>query len=823
MKIIPNDNRLLNEDIMLDEVLEIEGSLTLDPSSNVMITTSKNIIVTGKLISKPNQDVVHTIRFVGIDESKFVGGGEQVISSDIGLWITNNGQLDLRGSAPFDWRHGIDIEKDYDDLTQFAGAIGSNMNIQGTITGKSHVFIKSTQPQFIGNVQFRWMGPRKDISGDGIKELVTGRYACHFHHSENGSRGSIIEYCIARDCNNHVFVPHGSHGITMRNNIVHNVIEAPFWYDFGHKTNDLVWENNLVVRVSYVPRSQDQDSGGAPTFGAGGFVLGFGDGNKCNNNVVINTSGDPRAAGAYIWPELRDDNDNTKQLESSWEFENNTAINCPSGEQVWQNNNFHHIIRNSTIIGCKVPIFHGAYQNDYCRIGGLIKGGYVDIRAASATTNRIRFEGVTFDADGGDYCVVISEGPLNGKAPILFRNCKFINYKNAAILNQNPGPGLKTVDVIDCGLQPYEYLVPASKSGEFIRIQQGGKAWKITKSGITQIPLFAPTLWGTGNGLLAEYFTPDFKILLLARIEPNINLFDITHPQIHYKVPSNFAARWTGKIQPQYSETFTFYCFAGGGVRLWVNNVLLIDKWAEKYPGNITSKTIGLIAGQLYDIKLEFFNLDDRSGCTLEWASGTLKREFIPMCQLYTGVIPKENKPPIVNAGQDITITLPTDTVELNGFAIDQDGTIVSYQWSYISGPAQFIIANGDKHTCLVGNLIEGLYTFRLACIDNKGAIAFDDVNITVKPAPNEKPIADAGQDQLIGIGFTLFGRGMDTDGVITSHKWEQVSGPACVITDPTMDITKVLPDGKGEYVFRLTVTDDKGAVGTDEVKVSIN
>jgi hypothetical protein len=93
----------------------------------------------------------------------------------------------------------------------------------------------------------------------------------------------------------------------------------------------------------------------------------------------------------------------------------------------------------------------------------------------------------------------------------------------------------------------------------------------------------------------------------------------------------------------------------------------------------------------------------------------------------------------------------------------------------------------------------------------------------TVTPTPaNKPPIADAGQDQLIGIGFTLFGKGMDTDGVITSYKWEQVSGPASVITKPTEAITQVLPDGKGEYVFRLTVTDDKGASGSDEVKVTV-
>lgn len=730
MENVYGEPRLLTENWTLTEEIEILGTATLDPTKNITISTTQNIIVTGKLISHPNPDVQHLIKFTGIDESKFVGGGDTVLASDIGLWVMGSGQLDLQGSVVNDWKR---LGTDYPAMEKFAAAVGGNMRIEGTATGQSHVFIKSSQPQFIRNVGFRWLGPRKNRGGDTAKELVTGRYACHFHHCEEGSRSSIIEGCIFRDCNNHTFVPHGSHGIAFRGNIIYNVLEHAVWYDFGHRTHDALWENNLVVKVGFVARALDQDSGDAPTFGAGGFVLGSGNGNICKGNVVIGTSGDPRSAGAYIWPELRDDADNTKQIEDSWTFENNAGINCPSTEQVWQNNLHHHINRNTISINCQHPAFHGAYQNDYCRVGGYYKGGYVDIRAASATTNRIRFEGVTFDADGGDYCVIINEGPLNGAAPILFRNCRFINYKVAAILDQNPGPGLKSVDVIDCGLNVLAYKVSsAARSGEVIRVQEGSKTWKITRGGNVTTSVFAPTQWGTGTGLLAEYYTPDFKTLLLSRIEPNINLFDLTHPSPHYKVPDKFAARWTGKIQPQFTERYSFYIKAGGGFRLWVNSVLLVDKWEEQYPIETGGPGINLEAGKVYDFKAEYFNNDDRSGFTVEWGSKSLKREFIPMSQLYPGDV----KPP--------------------------------------------------------------------------------------DPPVNKPPVADAGVDQLINIGFTLFGQGADADGKVVSFKWEQVSGPACVIADPILAITKVDPSGKGEYIFRLTVTDDKGATASDEVTVSV-
>lgn len=731
MKIPAGQSINLDKDLSLTEVLEVEGVLVLDPKANVTLTTTKNIIVTGNLISQPEPDVVHVIRFTGIDENKFVGGGVDVLDSDVGLWVIGAGQLNLNGVPQPAWERGA---LDQGTLTNIASTATRNLRIEGTATGQAHVFIKSTRPQTIRYTQFRYLGPRRDLNNDGAKELITGRYACHFHHSDDGSRGSIIEGCIARDCNNHVFVPHGSHGITMRNNVVYNVIESPFWYDFGHRTHDLVWENNLVVNVKYVARSQDQDSGGAPTFGAGAFVLGSGNGNVCRGNVVIGTTGDPRSAGAYIWPELRDDADNTKQLEDSWEFENNTAINCPSAEQVWQNNQHHHINRNTVAIGCQMPLFHGAYQNDYCRIGGYYKGGYVDIRAASATTNRIRFEGVTFDADGGDYCVTINEGPLNGAAPILFRNCKFINYKKAAILDQNPGPGLKSVDVVDCGINIMQVQFNAKALlKETIRVQLGDKAWKATKMDVTNIPPFAPSLWGTGTGLKTEYFSPDFKTKYLERIEPNINLFDLTHPSPHYKVPASFAVRWTGKIQPQYSEAYTFYCKAGGGVRLSINGKSIIDKWSERYPGEIKSATIALVAGQLYDFKLEFFSNDDRSGCTLEWASASLKREFIPMSQLYPGEVkppdPPVNQPPTADAGEDQVIEV---SAMLYGTGIDPEGKPVTFKWEQTAGqPA--VIENPTEPSTKVSGLKSGENVFKLTVTDDKGSSASDEIRVVVK------------------------------------------------------------------------------------------
>jgi hypothetical protein len=46
----------------------------------------------------------------------------------------------------------------------------------------------------------------------------------------------------------------------------------------------------------------------------------------------------------------------------------------------------------------------------------------------------------------------------------------------------------------------------------------------------------------------------------------------------------NFSARWTGQVQPVSTQAYTFYTVSDDGVRLWVNNQLVIDNWTDHAP-----------------------------------------------------------------------------------------------------------------------------------------------------------------------------------------------------------------------------------------------
>lgn len=90
------------------------------------------------------------------------------------------------------------------------------------------------------------------------------------------------------------------------------------------------------------------------------------------------------------------------------------------------------------------------------------------------------------------------------------------------------------------------------------------------------------------------------------------------------------------------------------------------------------------------------------------------------------------NNVPTANAGADQTITLPVNTVTLNGSGTDVDGTIKSYQWSRIDGPTQYSIATPTEAQTAVNNLAQGTYQFVLVVTDNQGAEMRDTVTVTV-------------------------------------------------------------------------------------------
>jgi poly(3-hydroxybutyrate) depolymerase len=186
------------------------------------------------------------------------------------------------------------------------------------------------------------------------------------------------------------------------------------------------------------------------------------------------------------------------------------------------------------------------------------------------------------------------------------------------------------------------------------------------------------------------------------------------------------------------------------------------------------------------------------------------------------------NLPPVVSAGNDQTIQLPANTVNLNGVASDEDGTIAGYAWTKTSGPAQFNISNAAIANPVLSNLVAGVYVFELTVTDNKGATAKDAVTITVNSAANVPPTANAGGAKTVVLpanSVSLNGSSSsDPDGSIVAYQWQQLSGPSTAnLSNATMAVATAGSLIAGQYVFELTVTDNNGAVGKATATITVN
>jgi hypothetical protein len=181
---------------------------------------------------------------------------------------------------------------------------------------------------------------------------------------------------------------------------------------------------------------------------------------------------------------------------------------------------------------------------------------------------------------------------------------------------------------------------------------------------------------------------------------------------------------------------------------------------------------------------------------------------------------------PVANAGADISITLPANTVSLAGSGSDPDGTIASYGWTKISGPSSYNIVNSSSPVTDVSGLVEGVYQFELIVTDNNGDTGEDILQVTVNAVPNKAPVANAGVDQSIKLPINnvdLSGSGTDADGSISFYNWKKISGPSAgTITNANSASTSVTGLTEGIYTFQLQVTDNNGATGANTVQITV-
>ncbi|MBC7485254.1 MAG: RICIN domain-containing protein [Cytophagaceae bacterium] len=368
------------------------------------------------------------------------------------------------------------------------------------------------------------------------------------------------------------------------------------------------------------------------------------------------------------------------------------------------------------------------------------------------------------------------------------------------------------------------YKLVASHSGKVVEVANAGTAngdniqqWTNNNQTCGQWKFKPVTTPGTGTGLAGNYFNGmNFDLLKYSRTDANVN-FDWGTGTPNATVNTDlFSVRWTGQIQPEYTDEYTFYITSDNGRRLWINDQLIVDKWLDDVSEN-TGK-ITLTAGQKYEIKLEYFENNGGANCKLEWSSFLQDRELIPQTQLFPNILPTISiTSPANNAG----FTAPA-SITINATAGD-DGSIAKVD--FYNGTTWIGTNTATPYSFTWPSVASGTYAITALATDNRGGVTLSSaVTVKVNQPPTVSITSPANNATYVGnatINFTA--TASDTDGSVS--KVEYYNGASLIgsatIFPYAMSWTNV---GVGTYTITAKATDNLGVVTTSAaISVIVN
>ncbi len=245
---------------------------------------------------------------------------------------------------------------------------------------------------------------------------------------------------------------------------------------------------------------------------------------------------------------------------------------------------------------------------------------------------------------------------------------------------------------------------PNAHSGE----KQGNGENATVTPLVTRIALSTPV--ETGSGLRGEYFNnidlTDFKA---TRIDSQINFeWNLSNtPSNALRNDGSYSVRWMGQIKPPYSGEYTFYVTRDNGVRLWIDNKLIIDKWNSEW--DVTdSGTIVLEGGRKYDIKIEYFNNAGKGTIIFEWSSNHFDKTVVPASCLFpaTSLLPVQETVPGDGTGLSSEYF---DNPDLTILKVTGKDPEINFNWG--AGPPDLAIEADQKFSIRWSGYVQPVYS----------------------------------------------------------------------------------------------------------------
>jgi hypothetical protein len=207
-------------------------------------------------------------------------------------------------------------------------------------------------------------------------------------------------------------------------------------------------------------------------------------------------------------------------------------------------------------------------------------------------------------------------------------------------------------DTVNNATSPVSMTVPAQYDPGPLELNKT-YYWRVDESlGATAYKgsVWSFTTRGAGGGVRAQYFN-GIELAgdpVLTQTEASIN-HNWGGGEVVAGLADTVSARWTADLTVPFTEAYDLITTSDDGVRLWLDGWPVIDNWTNHGATDNTARA-NLIAGQVYSIRMEWYENDGDAVAQLSWESPSLPRQIIPQGWLQlplwaTGPSPANTEP----------------------------------------------------------------------------------------------------------------------------------------------------------------------------------